>query len=395
MAAMQNVATQTDLNVLPPLYSAKGAGLPAYNPSVNDGKGRVVRVIDSNDCAFLAKTKLAESQANYQRRKEDAALAKALAEKSVEPKSTLNLMKEKASNVLKTLADWVITVAKTVYRYTGLQYVVNTVTNYLAPKLDLYTAKKVTQEPTHKAMLGELKAVQLVRGVANTGAMNHEDVVLPGNQRSYIDLAAQGFKRGNYPDMELVAHRSKRDLALSQLEDRLSRESAQHRADLLANPTEDEVVAAASNAQTRKETLARLAPAQYVQQLQAQTVSDAENTELSQFRVSPGGVAFDIPVEGNTAQNSTATVKASDDAVSSAVYELVENIIQQAVAETDGAVNAQESMLPTYLRTNSTSSSSTDSDASDTDSDAGDIDSTSSVETVVYRSRFMVEQTED
>ncbi|WP_299725407.1 hypothetical protein [uncultured Endozoicomonas sp.] len=109
----------------------------------------------------VAKDRVIESEEKYIERKTEAATK--AEHKALEPKTFFQTVKE----VAKKLTDRVIAVLEVVYKKIGLEFCVNKVRELVAPKVDLYLARRAAANSEREAKLLEpLKAKLEARGVA-------------------------------------------------------------------------------------------------------------------------------------------------------------------------------------------------------------------------------------
>ncbi|WP_067516848.1 hypothetical protein [Endozoicomonas ascidiicola] len=105
----------------------------------------------------VAKDRVIESEEKYIKRKAEAA------KKALETKTFFQTVKE----VAKKLTDRLVAVLKVVYKKIGLEFCVNKVRDLVAPKVDLYLARRAAANSEREAKLLEpLKAKLEARGLA-------------------------------------------------------------------------------------------------------------------------------------------------------------------------------------------------------------------------------------
>ncbi len=112
-----------------------------------------------------AEDKLAKSHMGYLKCKTDSMQDY---KKALDPiaQTKWESFKSGAGKVLKTLKDWTIKVVKFVYRYTGLEFIVNAIKSKVTPKIDMHHAKKFARQEGRAGMLEQLKKLQGTPGIA-------------------------------------------------------------------------------------------------------------------------------------------------------------------------------------------------------------------------------------
>ncbi|KEI73051.1 hypothetical protein [Endozoicomonas elysicola] len=188
--------------------------------------------------------KLAKSHMGYLKHKTDGMQDY---KKALDPiaQTKWERFKSGAGKVFKTLKDWAIKVVKFVYRYTGLEFIVNAIKNKVAPKVDMHHAKKAAKQEGRAGMLEELKKEQGIRGIA-APITPRTTVSSPCSGQKDYDLSAFGPEKNCA--LEHIANRQGaadlRDkealLAIKDIEEKREEAQAKLLKDIFDNRTAEE-----------------------------------------------------------------------------------------------------------------------------------------------------------